>query len=675
MNPKTHSLDLSYPSDGFTTLTRALAPWARPIALALVALMSVLHFWDLDKGSLHPWDESMYALRAKIALQGQWLDQMPYCYGPPYSADLRGNGFYSGAFPPLLVWAIALSMKLFGVTEFAVRFPPALAGAGCVWLMYLWGRVAFGRATGVWAAFTLASWFLFIKYARRGQFDVPVVFFMTLLFYCGMRYYRAILDPPSKDASGPSPSPPRAAWPWLVAAGIALGLGLMTKIVICGFASVSLFLFAAALWTVGRLPLRRVIVDAVVVNGVGLAIAAPWHLHMLFKYRAPGASLLTNNAFWDIFWGYHIGRRSSEALETHGHDWYYYFELVLKEIGMVWSVVLAFALVWALWRAGGWLTRGWRDRLRAARRGQTDTGWTEDVAVLAPVLWFVFVYGLSQATTSKREVYLFPFTPPMVLLTARFLMRMWNGVFSLRAQLGFMAATLTATIFWRAGGITERAVAWLGRHRSTWPERLWGVAENVWPIALAVIAITAVAAIVIRRHRGLWRLPVTVAMACVLAVGFRDGLRQSFRRKSVRDYDWSVVGAEVAKGGFDTLIFMGQSEEPDLSYYLDGINLGARKNIRFRYFMRDTPWLLKEVKKTTLNLMLEQGVELLSPQSAAPLETTSATLVVVQRYREKAPRQPVDGLQHCFRDSELARLLAHCRRVASNRDFEVWRGR
>jgi len=143
-------------------------------------VLSVLHWYGFWIGGLHPWDECSYALRARYAIRGFWLDQMPYCYG--YEGL---GGFYSGAHPPFLVWCMAISMKLFGVSTFAVRLPSVMLGTATIWLLFLWGREAWGRSAGLWAALIISSLYFYATYARRGQFDAVVAFFILTTLFCG----------------------------------------------------------------------------------------------------------------------------------------------------------------------------------------------------------------------------------------------------------------------------------------------------------------------------------------------------------------------------------------------------------------------------------------------------------------------------------------------------------
>ena len=86
-------------------------------AIIILILASVPLFKDLGKDSLRMWDESRLAINAyEMYYNHQWLTT--YFGGQP---DLWNTK------PPLMIWMQVISMKIFGINEFALRFPSALA--------------------------------------------------------------------------------------------------------------------------------------------------------------------------------------------------------------------------------------------------------------------------------------------------------------------------------------------------------------------------------------------------------------------------------------------------------------------------------------------------------------------------------------------------------------------
>ena len=82
------------------------------IKLSLLALLLFVPF--LGAVHLFDWDEINFAECAReMALGGSWL--LPTIDFEPFWEK-----------PPFFIWMQALSMKVFGVNEFAARFPNAL---------------------------------------------------------------------------------------------------------------------------------------------------------------------------------------------------------------------------------------------------------------------------------------------------------------------------------------------------------------------------------------------------------------------------------------------------------------------------------------------------------------------------------------------------------------------
>src|SRR5688572_7867355 len=83
--------------------------------LLLIAFALVLFFWNLGAASLWDVDEGRNATAAlEMFERDEWIV-------PTFNAELRVDK------PALLYWLQIFAYKLFGVNEFAARFPSALA--------------------------------------------------------------------------------------------------------------------------------------------------------------------------------------------------------------------------------------------------------------------------------------------------------------------------------------------------------------------------------------------------------------------------------------------------------------------------------------------------------------------------------------------------------------------
>lgn len=122
--------------------------------------------------------------------------------------------------PPLFIWLQVLSMQVFGINEFAARFPNAMAGLASLLLLYQIGRQLFDRHFAwIWVlAYTCSL--LPHLYFKSGIIDPWFNFFIFAGFYAFLWavWHRKQADIGRKSAHG---------WVWL--GGALVGLGILTK--------------------------------------------------------------------------------------------------------------------------------------------------------------------------------------------------------------------------------------------------------------------------------------------------------------------------------------------------------------------------------------------------------------------------------------------------------------
>lgn len=86
--------------------------------------------------------------------------------------------------PPLAMWIMAVSFKLFGINEFALSLWHALFAIGTILLTYLMARELISRRGGILAALILMLSAQFFYITRTPMLDIPLTFFITCAFYC-----------------------------------------------------------------------------------------------------------------------------------------------------------------------------------------------------------------------------------------------------------------------------------------------------------------------------------------------------------------------------------------------------------------------------------------------------------------------------------------------------------
>lgn len=132
-------------------------------ALYLVPFTGLMHLFD--------WDEINFAESAREMLEtGNWL-QVTIGYEPFWEK------------PPLFIWLQAISMKIFGVNEFAARFPNALCGIITFNLLYHLGCRIRNHFTGMFWVLGYAASLAPAVYYRSGIIDPVFNLFIFLAVY------------------------------------------------------------------------------------------------------------------------------------------------------------------------------------------------------------------------------------------------------------------------------------------------------------------------------------------------------------------------------------------------------------------------------------------------------------------------------------------------------------
>ncbi|MCC7213108.1 MAG: glycosyltransferase family 39 protein [Candidatus Brocadia sp.] len=150
-----------------------------PFLLGLISLGFVLFlFYTWSMPLIDP-DEPRYASAANdMVTNNHWI--VPHFNGAP-----RINK------PPLFYWVIAISYKIFGISEFSARLPATLAAIGTVLITYLWGKRLEDRKNGFWAGVMLMASPLFFFISRLCITDMLLTFFVCASLYLFFIEYTA----------------------------------------------------------------------------------------------------------------------------------------------------------------------------------------------------------------------------------------------------------------------------------------------------------------------------------------------------------------------------------------------------------------------------------------------------------------------------------------------------
>ena len=277
--------------------------------------------------------------------------------------------------PAMFFWLVAGSFRLFGISEWAARFPSALAALATALLTWWLARRMFDDATALRAAVVWATAPLVIIFARTVIFDMTLTFLVSAALAC---FWLA-------ETSGFTQL--------RLEAGLfgVMGLATFEKGPV-GFI-IPLLSIVAYLAARGKLgALRRLH------WGTGLAVflmtAAPWYVVIAIRHRD-----YLSYALWQetlLRYATHHAHRNGGIL--------YYVPVFLAGF-LPWSFFLLFA--------------GW-NRLKRWRALREDAHRAELFLLAATLVIFVF-FSLGQ---SKLPGYVLPATVPLAILMAR----VWSTV-------------------------------------------------------------------------------------------------------------------------------------------------------------------------------------------------------------------------------------------------------
>jgi 4-amino-4-deoxy-L-arabinose transferase-like glycosyltransferase len=103
------------------------------------------------------------------------------------------NNQYRFDKPPLTYWFQVVSYRLFGQTDFAARFPTAVAASLTALIIFAWGRRIESVRLGLWAAIVFTLCLQTILHAKAAVADMWLVLFVTLAHWAGYELLRDLL--------------------------------------------------------------------------------------------------------------------------------------------------------------------------------------------------------------------------------------------------------------------------------------------------------------------------------------------------------------------------------------------------------------------------------------------------------------------------------------------------
>src|ERR1700704_6651914 len=192
----------AFPSGEGLRARVAAMPRPRPELVGLLLLAAVLYLWALDQNS---WANEYYSAAVR-SMSTSWHN---FFYG-----SFDPSGVMTVDKPPLGLWVQALSVRAFGYHPLSMLIPEALMGVASVGLVSDLVRRRFGRAAGFVGGLALALTPITVAISRHNNPDALLVLCCVAALWCALR---ALEDGGTR---------------WLVLAGVCVGLGFETKMLV-----------------------------------------------------------------------------------------------------------------------------------------------------------------------------------------------------------------------------------------------------------------------------------------------------------------------------------------------------------------------------------------------------------------------------------------------------------
>lgn len=240
--------------------------------IAILALASVLCLWNLTENG---YSNEYYAAAAKAGSES---------WKALFFGSLDPASFITVDKPPLSLWLMGLSARVFGFSSFSILLPEALCTIAAVWLLYATVRRVWGPVAGLLAAAALALTPVTIAIGRVNNPDALLVLLMVASAYLVVR---AIESGKTKHL----------AW-----AGALVGLAFMTKL-LQGWMIVPALGAAYLLTGPPRLGTR--LKQLAIAGATMVAVSAAWPVVVsLWPGSKPYIGGSTNGSIWNLIFGY-----------------------------------------------------------------------------------------------------------------------------------------------------------------------------------------------------------------------------------------------------------------------------------------------------------------------------------------------------------------------------------
>jgi 4-amino-4-deoxy-L-arabinose transferase-like glycosyltransferase len=217
-----------------------------------------------------------------------------------FYASFDPAGFITVDKPPVALWIQTLSAYLFGLSDFSVLLPEALAGVISVWLMYVIVKPKFGRKAALLSSLVLACTPIFVAVVRTNNVDSILIMTLLIATWCLMK------------------SVEKQKIRWLLWSFILVGIGFNVKMLEAYMVLPAFYLFYF-IAVKGKWTKRMAQLIAATVALVAVSLSWATIVDMVPKDKRPYIGSSQTNSVLELALGYNgIERLTGRAIPGHG---------------------------------------------------------------------------------------------------------------------------------------------------------------------------------------------------------------------------------------------------------------------------------------------------------------------------------------------------------------------
>lgn len=334
------------------------------VFLLLVGGLGLRLFCGADM-FLHEWDERYHALVAKN-LGKHFL--IPTLYDNPelpYSTTEWTSSHIWLHKQPVPLWVMALSIKLLGLNEWAVRLPSIIATTIAIKLLFDVAEYFTDIKTAFVAAFlcSVSGIILDVSSGRvsTDHIDSFFLFFTLLTVWCMVKYQL------QRNRA------------WVIATGICLGLAILTKWLP---ALITIVVWAAIMRNKEAYTIKQITSNIIAALLIACTLVLPWHIYINVSF--PTAAAIEYNL---------VSRHFSDVIENHDHNLFYHFDMLRIHHGEL----VYIPVIWFTW-------------ITLKKQGRKD--------LLAIAIWFWAIILFFSIAATKMQAYTLPAAPAVFIMIA-----------------------------------------------------------------------------------------------------------------------------------------------------------------------------------------------------------------------------------------------------------------